>query len=897
MIFFDILRILKIKYIVSLLILLLSANLVFGDDAPRSAARSGRSRRPMIAQDSLSRDGVVRDSVARDSVAPSAPRRKGMLDDVMTGSNQDSLYYDVKGKKVYIYTDGDIKYQDKSLKADMMQVDMADNEIYAYGIEVPDSTGKMVVTQPQFLDGDATYTMDTITYNMKSERAKIKGVATQEGEGWLVGHHVKKMEDDVINIKGGKYTTCDCVDHPHFYLAMTKAKVIPGEKVVTGPAYLVMEDVPLYFLGIPEGFFPINSGPRSGLLMPTYGEDGTKGFFLRDLGYYFTISDYMDLTLLGGIYSLGSWEVSASSDYVKRYKFSGGFDIDFANIKVGTKGEADYLKQNNFKIQWTHSQDAKANPGSSFSASVNLTTSGYSKYSATTLDDMLSTQTNSSIAYSKSWSKVSFSTNLAVSQNSQDQTISVTFPSAVVNVSRFYPFKWGDSFGDEKWYEKISMTYTGKVTNSVSTTEDKIFDNDVFDKMVNGIEHSIPVSASFSLFDYINVTPSFSYTEKWYLKSQQKDWNPATNEVDDLAPVYGFNRLYNYSTSVSATTTLYGMYQAKGKKNPLQAIRHTVTPSVGFSYTPDFSKQKYGYYQTYQADSLGKTATYSPYSVNSYGVPSSGRNMSMTFSLSQNLEAKVLSKRDTSGIKKITIIDDLKISGSYNFLADSMRLSTIPVSLRTTLFGNYALNLSATLDPYRVTPQGVRYNKLFFPGRVTNTGWSFSYSFKSRDKSSPQSGTAVNDITTQSPDYLNPFYDPSGTMDPVLRRQLMADAYYDFSLPWNLGLSYVVNYGISYVDNGTTGYTPNVTQSLSFNGSINLTPKTGITFSSGYDIKARELTTSSVSMTRDLHCWQMSFSWIPFGYYRSWSFNIGVKSAALADLKYDKSQSMYDNMY
>ncbi|MFI3303424.1 MAG: putative LPS assembly protein LptD [Rikenellaceae bacterium] len=887
MIFFDILRILKIKYIVSLLILLLSAELVFGDDTPRQVDGEVERESNLVAFDSL----------LRDSVAAKPRRAKPLIDDVMRGTNLDSLYYNVKEKKIFIYTEGDVQYQDKSLKADMMEIDMSNNEIFAYGIEMPDSTGKIVMTQPMFTDGDASYTMDTITYNMKSERAKIKGVATQEGDGWLVGSHVKKMEDDVINIKGGKYTTCSDISHPHFYLAMTKAKVIPGEKVVTGPAYFVMEDVPIYFLGIPEGFFPINSGPRSGLLMPSYGEDGTKGFFLRDLGYYFTINDYMDLTILGGIYSLGSWELSASSDYLKKYKYSGGFDIDYSNIKIGTKGESDYLKQSNFKIQWTHSQDAKANPGSTFSASVNLTTSGYSKYSATTLDDMLSTQTNSSISYSKSWSNVSLSTNLAVSQNSQDQTISVTFPSAVVSVSRFYPFKWGNSYGKDKWYEKISMTYTGKLTNSVSTSESEIFDKDVFKEMVSGVEHSIPVSASFSLFDYLNITPSFSYTEKWYAKSQKREWNPATNEVEYLDPDYGFNRLYNYSTSVSATTTLYGMFQAKNKNNPLQAVRHTITPTVGFSYTPDFSQQKYGYYETYQTDSLGSTSTYSPYSVNSYGVPSSGKNMSMTFSLSQNLEAKVLSKRDTSGIKKITIIDDLKISGSYNFLADSMKLSTIPVSLRTTLFGNYALNLSVTLDPYRVTPEGTRYDKLFFPGRVTSTGWSFSYSFKSRSSESRSRGTAINDITTQSPEYLNPFYDPSGTMDPVLRRQLMADSYYDFSLPWNVGLSYVISYGISYVNNGTTGYSQNVTQSLSLNGSVNLTSKTGVTFTSGYDLMEREFTTTSVAMTRDLHCWQMSFSWIPFGYYRSWSFNIGIKSSALADIKYDKSQSMYDNMY
>ncbi len=880
----------KIKYLLSFLIVALSAELVFGVDSPPTVPQ--RPRRGRAESDTLLRDSVMRDTLASDSLAPR--KSKNMIDDVMSGKNKDSLYYDVAGQKVFIYNEGSVIYQDKTLTADNMQINMATDEILAYGKEV-DSAGIVTVTQPVFVDGASTYTMDTITYNIKSEKAKIKGVATQEGEGWLVGGHVKKMPGNTINIKGGKYTTCSNVDHPHFYLAMTKAKVIPGEKVVTGPAYFVMEDVPIYFLGIPEGFFPIHSGPRSGLLMPSYGEDGTKGFFLRDLGYYFTLNDYMDLSVRGSIYSLGSWSTNATSRYVKKYKYSGNVYLDYANNKLGEKDDADYTEQNAFKIQWSHSQDAKANPSSTFSASVNFTTSGYSKYSATTLSDMLSTQTNSSIAYSKSWTGSSLSTNLAVSQNSQDQSISMTFPSVVYNVSRFYPFKFGSSVGKERWYEKISMTYTGKMTNSVTTTESEVFTRETFDDMSNGIEHSIPVTAAFSLFNYINISPTFSYTEKWYIKKYNQEWNNSTNELETLDPEYGFHRLYNYSSSVSASTTLYGMYQAKGAKNPVQAIRHTITPTVSMSYAPDFSSQKYGYYETVQTDSLGTTKQYSPYTGNAYGIPSSGRSMSMSFSVSQTLQMKVLSKRDTSGVKKISLIDNLSVSSSYNFLADSMRLSTIPVSFRTTLFNNFGVNLSMTLDPYKVTPEGVRYDELFFPGRITSTGWSFGYTFKSR---TDKSVAAMNDINSTVPaEYANPFYDPDGTMDPVLRRQYMTSSYYDFSLPWNLGFSYVVNYGVRYVNNGTTGYEPNVTQSIGFNGSLTMTAKTGITFSGGYDIMERALTTSSVAITRDLHCWQMSFSWIPFGYYKSWSFNIGVKSAALADLKYDKSQSMYDYMY
>ena len=865
--------------------------------ARRQARRNAAAAdAPAVPRDTLAADTLAADTMQRDTARK--PRKAtGFLDGAIEGKSTDSLVYDVRNKLVYVYNEGDVTYQNSNLKADFMRIDMTDKTVFAYG--KPDSLdGKAIVTKPEFSDGSASYQMDTITYNFATEKAKIKGVATQQGDGWLVGGSVKKMPDNTINIQDGMYTTCDETDHPHFYLAMTKAKVQPGKKVITGPAYLVMEDVPIYFLGIPYGFFPINMGPKSGLLMPSYGEDGTRGFFLRDLGYYITLGDYADLAVRGGFYTLGSWEASAASRYIKRYKYSGSFNIQYSNIKTGEKGEPDYLKQSNFRVQWTHSQDAKANPGSTFSASVNFATSGYNRYSANTLNDILSTQTNSSISYSKSWTGTPFSlsANMAISQNSSNQSISLTLPTVVFNVSRIYPFKRKEKTGKDRWYEKISMQYTGKMTNSVTTTESEIFTKKTLENMKNGIEHSIPVSASFNVFNYINLSPSFNYNEKWFFKKVEYEWNPMTNKVDTMANEYGFYRLYNYSMSVSASTTVYGMYDFTKKKRDrkIQAIRHVLTPSIGFSYTPDFGDFKYGYYKSLQRDSLGTTQTYSPYAQNAYSVPSSGRNMSMNFSLSQNLEMKVLSKRDTSGVKKIKLIDELRISGSYNFLADSMRLSTIPISFRTTLFGNFGINLSATLDPYRLTPDGKRINKLFFPGRIVSTGWSFGYTFKSRDD---RSQTAINDITSIPPEHMNPFYDPYGTMDPVLRRQYMAQTYYDFSLPWNFGFNYTVNYSITTGNYPPKGYKKNVTQTVGFNGSLNLTPKMGITFQGGYDIKANRLTTSSVSITRDLHCWQMSFSWIPFGTYRSWSFNIGVKAASLSDLKYDKSQSMYENMY
>ena len=859
----------------------------------------------VVWADTLSSDSIVADSLTGDTLAVRDTTRKGsMLEAPIKGKNRDSLVFNVRDKMVYVYGEGDITYQTMNMKADYMRINMDTRVIRAYGVN-DTVDNKPVVTRPEFTENGKTYTMDTIDYNMKSKKAKIKGVATQEGEGYLIGDNVKKMTDNSINISSGRFTTCENTDHPHFYLEMTRAKFIPGKKAIFGPSYLVMEDVPIYFLGVPEGFFPMSSGPKSGFLMPTYGEEYVKGFFLRDFGYYFTFNDYIDLTLTGGIYTLGSWEAAASSRYIKRYKYSGSFSADFSKVRFGDKGSPDYTNQSNFRIQWTHTQDSKFRPGSTFSASVNFSTSGYSKYSATTINDILSTQTNSSIAYSKTWSGTPFSlsANMAVSQNSSNSTISVTLPTVVFNMSRVYPFKRKQTMGKERWYEKISVSYTGKLTNSVSTTEKELFTKQTLKDMKNGVEHTIPVSTSMTLFNYLNITPSANYTERWFFKKQERQWNPETNTVDYLEPEYGFYRLYNYNVGVSASTKLYGMYRFKNPNSKIQAFRHVITPTISFSYAPDFSHQKYGYYKAVQSDTTGRVTIYSPFAGNAYSVPSSGRSMSLNFSLQQNLEMKVLSKRDTTGTRIIKLIDNFTISGSYNFLADSMNLSNISLSFRSKLTNNFGIQLSATLDPYVVTPEGRRINKLMLSrgklGRIVSTGWSFGYSFNSKNQSAPSGQALTNDITSQpiDPAYSNPFFDPYGTMDPVLRRQYMAQTYYDFNMPWNFSFNYTISYGISLVNNGTTGYRKNINQTIGFNGSVNLTPKWGISFQGGFDLMTRKLTTSSISITRDLHCWQMGFSWIPFGFHKSWSFNIGVKSSMLQDLKYDKSQSMYDNLY
>ncbi len=831
--------------------------------------------------------------------------KKSFLDDIITGRNKDSLVYDVRQKMVYIYREGDVTYQDMNLKADYMQVNMDTKNIYAYGIadsvdasgnRIPDDSIKQ--TRPEFIQGGSSYTMDTITYNISSKKAKIKGVATQEGEGYLIGKDIKKMSDNTINIANGKYTTCDNVDHPHFYLAMTRAKVIPGKKVIVAPSYFVMEDVPIYFLGVPFGFFPMNKGRQSGFIMPEYGEEYVKGFFIRNGGYYFAFNDYIDVAATAGIYTLGSWEAALASRYIKRYKYSGSFNFRYSKDIIGEKTDADYVNMGNFNVTWSHQQDPKFRPNSTFSAQVNFSTSGYAKYGSQTMDQYLNTQTNSSISYSKTWAgkPFSFSTNFQHSQNSQDTTVSLSLPNIVFNISRIYPFRRrGDkAVGKQRWYEKISLQYTANMANNVTVKEKDLFTEKMFKDMRNGIQHTIPISTTMNLFNYINISPSANYTERWYFRKINREWNPETNSVENADTTYGFYRLYNYNLSVSATTKIYGLFQFKGKDPIIRAIRHVMTPSISLSYTPNFGDPKYGYWQAYQTDSTGTIGYYSPFAENYYGVPSRGQSASLSFGLTNTLEMKVRSKSDTSGTKKIKLIDNLSINGSYNFLADSLNLSTFSINLRTTIYGNFGLNVSATLDPYQVNERGQRINQFMIRkgklGRITSASTSFGYSFNS----SKSGRAAINDINSgmgPTPTAYTNFFDTQGQqLDPNTRRALMTSQYYDFDLPWNLSF----NYSFSYTN---TGITKNVTQTLGFNGSLNLTPKWGVTFNGGYDFEQKKITPGVITINRDLHCWQMNFSWVPVGFRKSWSFNIAVKSSMLQDIKWDKRSSYYDNLY
>ena len=862
-------------------------------------------------QDTLRTDSLsVTDSTslpllaAADSSAAAKTPKTSTLTDRVTGTQQDSLVYDVRTGNIYMFGNGEVQYTDLQMKADYISFNFDDQNVAAHG-KVDTTSGKYI--RPQFIQDKTTYELDSVRYNMGTRKALIWGAHTQEGEGIITGGLVKKMPDDVLHMKGGRYTTCDA-ECPHFYLQMTKGTVEPKKKVVFGPAYMVIEDVPFYLLGLPFGFFPQQGARHSGFILPQVGEETTRGFFLRDGGFYFVFNDYLDLKLTGGIYTLGSWETGLESSYRKRYKYNGSFSFDFAKDIFGEKGSADYVNQQNMQIRWTHQQDAKFRPNSTFSASVNYSTSKYNQYNATDINDYVSAQTSSSIAYSKSWSGKPFSLSITGnhSQSLRDSSMSLSLPTVVFNVTRINPFKRKNAIGKERWYEKIAFTFQSNFSNSVSgIKQNEFMKKEMFDQMKLGFQHQLPVSASFNVLKYLNITPNFTYRERWYFRKIYRDWNPETERIENTDTTHGFYRLYDYSASLTANTILYGSYEL-GRKGKIK-LRHVMTPSVSFSYAPNFGKERYGYYQTIQSDKYGGTTTYSPFANEIYGVPGSGESMNLTFGINNTLEMKVPSARDTSGVRKIKIFEAFNINSAYNFLADSLKLSPFTVNIRTTLVKGLSLNINATFDPYMVNANGQRINKFVVShgkglARLTSFSTGFSYGFSSKARSTsntpavnnPSNSTladvdaALND-PTQNGGFFNQTENQYATA--MRRAQLLATQYYDFSIPW----SFSFNYSFSY---SRPGNTVSRMQTVSFNGSVNLTQKWAVEFGAGYDFVQNKLTPGTVMIRRDMHCLQATFSWVPVGFRQSWTFSIRAKSSLLSDLiKYKKTNSFIDNYY
>lgn len=858
------------------------------------------------------------DTVAIDS----SKQSKSALDAPVDFTTKDSLTFDYVNNRVNFYGEANIKYQNLELTSDLITMSVDSSIVHALGRR--DSLGNMVAP-PLFAQGDDQYEPDQIAYNFKTRKAFINNVFTQQGEGYMISKDSKRDSVGTMFVANAQYTTCDA-KHPHFYLALTRAKVRPGKDVVFGPAYLVVEDVPLP-LAIPYGFFPFSSKYSSGIIVPTYGDEMTRGFYLRDGGYYFAINDLMDLKVLGEIYTKGSWGLSGQTNYRKRYRFSGAVNLAYQNTVEGEKNMPDYSEATSFKIQWSHRQDAKANPAQSFSASVNFATSSYERNNLTSMYNpqayTQSTRT-SSISYSRTFADIglTLSSTMNLSQNMRDSSISMTLPSLNVSLARFNPFKRKKQVGAERWYEKIAMSYTGTFSNSINTKEDKLLHSDLIREWRNGIKHSIPVSASFALFNYVNVTPSFSLTDRMYSYRTNRSWNQTTQrEVVDT--VYGFNNVFDYSLGVSASTKLYGFYTPLiGKK--IHQIRHVLTPTVSFSYTPDFSSSRYGYYDTYvKTDAKGNvsTVTYSHYQGSLYGSPGSGMTGSVNMDVSNNVEMKLRTDKDSTGYKKVSLIDELGGSLGYNMAARTRPWSDLNVRLRLKLSKSYTFSMNAQFATYAyefndagnvVVGERTEWSYGRF-GRFQGTSQNLSYTFNNetfkkwfgKDDAKDKNRRSRNEEDEDEDDYDRDLNETN--LDPDMERgkrgarrdskegELDEDGYVKFKLPW----SFSISYGVSMredtqaeINVSNMRYPYKLTHTLNFSGNLQIASGWNINWSSGYDFNYKKMSMTTASLSRDLHCFGMSCS-VVLSPYTSYNFTFQANSSTLADVLRWKKQSSY----
>ena len=859
---------------------------------------------------------AIDDSIRADSMMRA---RSNGIDAPVKYSAEDSLVYDAESGTAYLYGNSKVDYENMKLTSDKVHMNLDKSTVRATG--TVDSTAEGGIKgKPVFTMGKDEYKSDTMAFNFKSKKGLIKGVYTEQQDGFLSGEVGKRDSTGSIYLQHGRYTTCD-KPHPDFYIALSRAKVRPGKDVVFGPAYLVVADVPLP-LAIPYGFFPFSKKYSSGFIMPSYGDESDRGFYLRDGGYYFAISDKWDLKLLGEIYTKGSWGVSAASNYRKRYRYSGSFLFSYQDSKTGDKGLPDFAEQESFKIQWNHRQDPKANPYSSLAASVNFATSSYERNN---LNSMYNPQTltqstrTSSVSWSTGFSSIGLSlsatTNLA--QNMRDSSIQITLPDLNISLSRFYPFKRKHLVGKERWYEKISMSYTGQLANSISTKEDKLLHSNLIKDWKNAFQHTIPVQANFTLFNYINVTPSFNFTDRMYSKKVTRGWDNTLQKEVVRDTTYGFHNVYNWSMNVGASTKLYGFWVPNRKLfgDKIQAIRHVITPQVSFSYSPNFGARRYGYYDSYQyTDASGnvKLVEYSPYQDELYSVPGKYKTEMISWDVSNNIEMKIKSDKDTTGYKKISIIDELGASMSYNAAADYHRWSDLSMRLRLKWWKNYTFSLNAQFATYayELDANGKPYvgnHTEWGYGRLPRfQGMSQNFSFtlnpeklkkwfgrkddKDDDKVSVDSDGPDTNIESNMDDDLE-----KGKYAAKKKRGNIAetddDGYMSFNMPWSL----TIGYGITMRENTagrfntkTMRYPYKFTQTLNFSGNIRISDGWNINFSSGYDFENHAMSMTTASLSRDLHCFNMSAS-VVLAPYTSYNFTFRCNAATLTDaLKYDK---------
>ena len=862
------------------------------------------------------RQGAIADTLAQDTVALDTiggKKKSQPLDAPVVYEASDSIVF-TEGGLAHLYGSGKVNYEKIELTSAVITMNMDSSTVYARGLT--DSTG-VETGKPVFKDGETPYESKVMRYNFKTKKGFINSIVTQQGEGYVVSEEAKKGANDEIYMRSGIYTTCDNHEHPHFYLKLSTAKVRPKKNAVFGPAQLVVEDVPLP-IAIPFGFFPFNSSYSSGFIMPTFGDETNRGFYLRDGGYYFAINDNVDLKVLGEIFTKGSWGLSAQSNYNKRYKYSGSFNASYLVTKTGEKNMPDYMVTKDFRIAWSHRQDPKASPNSTFSANVNFATSSYDRRNLSSLYNPAQFSNNtktSSVSYSRTFPSIglNISSTFNVTQNTRDSSLSVTLPDMNISLNRIYPFKRKKAAGEERWYEKISFQYTGRMTNSINTKDNLIMKQGL-SKWNNGFQHTIPVTATFTLFKYFNVVPSFNYTERWYTRKVLQSYDP--NMVGSVRrdTIGGFNRVYNYNMSMQVNTKLYGFFKPwKMFGDKVQMIRHVFTPSVGFSYAPDFGTARYGYYDTYTyTDENGevRTVEYSPYQGMAFGVPGKGMQKSFNFSIDNNVEMKIKSDKDSTGVKKVSLIDQLSANMSYNAAAQVRPWSDLGMNLRLKLSKNYTFNMNASFATYAyqfdkngniVVGDRTEWSYGRF-GRFQGYSGSFSYTFnndtwkkwfgdKDEENKKDEEDEEVYDdyMTEEEQAELK-----KKQSQPRKKEQarIDEDGYLAFKMPWSLSLCY--SYSIredkkkEKFNKKTMRYPYSLTHSLNASGNVRLGSRWNINYSSGYDFTQKKMSMTTVNISRDLHCFTMSCGMV-FGPFTSYNFSIRALSTMLTDaLKWDQ---------
>lgn len=868
-----------------------------------------RVEKEVKAPDSLAlarRDSIRQvDSIRRaDSVAM---LKKSSLEKPAFSTASDSIIevFTNGQRKAFYYGDVSVKYQDMELKAAYMEYDMNSGIVYAKGVY--DSLEGEWVGRPEMTQGEKTYNMEEVKYNFNTRKAVIKNMLTNEADGILHGKNIKMMDDQSINITKGKYTVCDHVN-PHYYLALSSAKVVqhPTQKTIFGPANIVIEDVSIPFIGLPFGFIPERPERATGLLMPTFGEEAARGFYMRDLGMYFVFGDHLDLSVTGDYYTLGSWGIDINSRYRVNYKFNGDFSFNYSHDQTGEKGTPNFFETSNFGLRWSHTQDAKSLGGANFSASVNFQSPSNNRYNSTSVNEALQNQINSSISFSKNWNgRFNLSVNALHSQNSRDSSYTFQLPNITFSMSTIYPFKQKNRVGKEKFYEKISFGYNTTLQNKINFKASEFGEMNLLDKFQNGMTHNFSIGLpNFQLFKYISISPSVSYGMNWFFRKNEYAYNPETDQVEKQESSQ-FNTLgvtQNYSFSTSMSTRIYGTLNFK-KHRKVQAIRHVISPSLSMSLSPEKGTYANGWRTLQYTDASGqdKEYQYNIYAGQMYAPPGKGRSATASLSIGNNLEAKVRDYADTTGTgtKKVKLIDQLTLNTSYNFLADSLKMSKISMSMSTSLFDKVSISASAGFDPYAVDNKGKVYNKFALVAgqglaRLTNFNMSASYSLSGDGKIEGNDGSKSSSSGSSSlyqRNYYHPVtgeYIPSGWL-----------YYTNPNVPWsvNFSASFTMNKGYQYDAQADKLNTKNrYMATLSANGNLKLTPKMSIQATTGFDFIAKRITTTQISATYDLHCFNISVQWVPVGTWKSYSFRIAANAAALADLlRFRKSDSFWDN--